>query len=392
MWKPTSEFIDQIVRRLDRIDRKSLEQHLQNLLDEKKFLLKLLAQAPYGIIILTLKREIVYFNRRIQHLFNLPEEFQTKAELDQSITDQNFVEWVTNAIQTKKEKFNEEIDIMAPRPMLLHGTLLFEDDGASSMVIIFISNLTEKEKGVREKFKIEHVESTVRLAAGIAHEIGNPLNSITIHLGLISKMVEELPNKERKKIATSLGAITDETKRLDRITRNFLKAVRQKPVVFELHQMNDLIKKALVLLAPELQKGGIGVIRELDLKLPAFLLDGERIHQVFVNLIKNAMQAMPNGGTLKIKSKLKEKLCCVTVQDTGLGIPEEKIQKIFDAYYTTKEEGSGLGLLIVSQVIRDHGGRIEIASKVSSGTTVTFILPIRKEKLSLPSPANKGQS
>ena len=137
---------------------------------------------------------------------------------------------------------------------------------------------------------------------------------------------------------------------------------------------------------PELKASKIRVDETLDKRLPLFLIDPERIHQVFLNIIKNAVHAMPKGGALKIQTEAKGKLCLIHFQDTGVGIPDESIAKIFDAYYTTKEEGSGLGLMIVYQIIREHGGRIEVSSKPNQGTTFTIVLPIRTEKLSLPEP------
>ena len=187
----------------------------------------------------------------------------------------------------------------------------------------------------------------------------------------------------------SLRAMEEETQRLDQIVRNFLRATRRKPLQFEPLQINDLLQKTLFFLSPELKTARIRILEELDKRMPIFLLDPERIHQVCLNIIKNEIHAMPKGGTLRIQTKVHEKLCLIHFQDTGIGIPEDKIHKIFDAYYTTKEEGSGLGLMIVYQIIREHGGRIEVSSKLGEGTTFSAILPIRTEKLGLPEPEKK---
>ena len=139
-----------------------------------------------------------------------------------------------------------------------------------------------------------------------------------------------------------------------------------------------------MLLAPELKTAKVKMRLNLDRPIPAFLMDEERLQQVFVNLIKNAIAAMPRGGTLTCHSTFKDKLCFIQISDTGVGIPEEQLPQIFDAYYTTREEGSGLGLMIVQQIIQEHGGRIEVASRMGKGTTFTVILPMRKERLGLP--------
>src|SRR3989338_586641 len=207
-----------------------------------------------------------------------------------------------------------------------------------------------------------------------------------IHVNLLEKSIEKLPLTQKRKVNESLKVLKDETARLDRIIRNFLKATRRKPLRFELNQINELLAKTVDFLKPELKAAKIRVIEELDRQIQPFLLDPERIHQVFVNIIKNAVHAMPKGGTLRIQTEVKDKLCLIRFQDTGVGIPAETMSKIFDAYYTTREEGTGLGLMIVHQIIREHGGRIEVASKPNAGTAFTVILPIRKEKLGLPAP------
>lgn len=160
---------------------------------------------------------------------------------------------------------------------------------------------------------------------------------------------------------------------------------------FEATRVNELIGKTATLLKPELKARRISLREILDKNIPPFLLDAERMQQVFLNLIKNSIHAMPHKGTLCIRTELKDKLCLIHFQDTGVGIPEEKLPRIFDAYYTTKEEGTGLGLVIVYQIVREHGGRIEVSSKPNVGTTFTLILPLRKEKLGLPGPKRRAR-
>jgi len=159
--------------------------------------------------------------------------------------------------------------------------------------------------------------------------------------------------------------------------------------------MNDDSAKALEIMVrvlgqaienglKKLKESKIQVTQQLNAEIPLFLIDQDRMQQVFINLVKNSIQAMVRGGKLNIQTGLKDKLCFIQIQDTGVGIPESKLPKIFDAYFTTKEEGSGLGLMIAYQIISEHHGRIEATSKVNMGTTFRIVLPIRKEKLELP--------
>ncbi len=385
----TPEFLERIANRIDRIDRKGLEQYVLDVIRELKFVTSLLDQAQEGLMVISPNQEIQFINRRMSQLLNLPENASRK-NVRHIIPDPELSGLILNAIEQKKEIFHQELEVLLPRPMILKINLLYEKKGKPPIFILSITNLTENETNIRERYQLANWKAMLGLAAGIAHEIGNPLNSMTIHVKLLSKLISKIPPSDRKKAEDSLKAVGDEMTRLDQIIRDFLRATRRKPLRFEPVQINDLLEKTLTFLSPELKHSKIKVIKELDQEVPGFLIDPDRIQQVFLNVIKNAIHAMPKGGILKIQTEGKEKLCMIHFQDTGVGIPGDIIPRIFDAYYTTKEEGSGLGLMIVHQIIKEHGGRIEVKSKPNQGTTFTVLLPIRKQRLRLPEP-NGGQ-
>lgn len=383
----STEFLERIARRLDRIDRKNLEQYVLDVLLELKFVTSVLDQAQEGLMVISENGEMMFINRRMTQLLNLPDHMDHK-QLEHVIPDPELARIVVSAITQKKEIYQQELEVLLPRPMILKVNLLYEKKDKPRIFILSITNLTESESHIRERYQAANWRSMLSLAAGIAHEIGNPLNSMTIHLKLLSKLIPKIQSSDRKNAESSLKAMEDEMKRLDQIIRNFLRATRRKPLHFEPAQINDLLEKTLLFLKPEIKHSKIKIVSDLDQKLPVFLIDPDRIQQVFINIIINAIHAMPNGGTLKIKTEGKEKLCVIHFQDTGIGIPNEIIPRIFDAYYTTKQEGSGLGLMIVQQIIQEHGGRVEVKSKVKQGTTFTILLPIRKQRLGLPGPKN----
>ncbi len=173
--------------------------------------------------------------------------------------------------------------------------------------------------------------------------------------------------------------------------KNFLKATRKPPLRFRNEDLNAILSEALELMAPELEEKKIRVHFQPDPALPPFLMDRSRIYQIFSNLIKNAMEAMPRGGDLWISAAHKENAAIIRFKDTGSGINEKDLPHIFEAYYTTKEEGSGLGLMTVFSAVREHGGRIEVSSKPGKGTTFALLLPIRLAKLQLPMTKSKPE-
>ena len=247
-----------------------------------------------------------------------------------------------------------------------------------------MADITSRTEQEFEAAMLSRMESLVRLASGIAHEIGNPLNAITIHLELLKKRLAGLPDDKRKEIADSLSDIQAETRRLDRIIRNFLKATRKPPLRFRLDDLNEVIADALSFLKPQLDVTKVLVKFSRDKGLPGFLMDRERLYYAFMNLIKNALEAMPQGGSLKITLTHKQHCAIVTLLDTGCGIHEKDLARIFDIYYTTKPEGAGLGLMMVYDAVAEHGGKIEVASKLNRGTTFKVLLPIREPQLQLP--------
>ncbi len=388
---PTTEFFEKIAERMERLERKNLEQYVLDIIRELKSLNFLLDRAQEGIAALNADKEVLYLNRRMHQLLNLPDEV-TRKKLPQIIQDAELLQLVTEAVEQKKEIFNRELEILLPRPMILKVNLLFEKKEKPPIFVLSIANLTDIEMSIRDRYQLANWETMLAFAAGIAHEIGNPLNSLTIHSKLLSRMVTQIPPPERKKAEDSIKAIEDELSRLDQIVRNFLKGSRRKPVRFESYQINELVEKTLILLGPELKNSKIKTILDLDKDMSVFLMDPDRVQQVFVNIIKNAVHAMPKGGTLKIQTEATEKLCRIDFQDTGVGIPSEAITRIFDPYYTTKTEGSGLGLMIVHQIIKEHGGRIEVKSKPNHGTTFSVLLPIRKQRLGLPQLSEEAES
>jgi signal transduction histidine kinase len=243
----------------------------------------------------------------------------------------------------------------------------------------------------------------------VAHEIGNPLNALHIHLQLMEREVrrlksalgtkpspssvarkrtpvrevaddEEETSEGVRRLEQFVGVAKGEINRLDYIITQFLQAIRPSQPQFRPAQLNEVVQKTLELLRPELDNRSISVKTRLARQLPIASIDPTQIQQVLVNLVKNAMQAMTSGGTLTIQTGEGADGLWLIVADTGGGIPQEQINRIFEPFYTTKKKGSGLGLMIVQRIIRAHGGRIELESRVGRGTTFRLWLPLHEPK------------
>jgi signal transduction histidine kinase len=259
------------------------------------------------------------------------------------------------------------------------------------------------------------------LAASVAHEIGNPLNALHIHLQLMERELRKLrpgngdsrgkggdsqsssfssvsvtgPGiraRSRSQAASSetddsvhkleqyLNVAKGEINRLDNIVTQFLHAIRPSAPQLKPASLNLVVEKTLELLRPDLDNRGVQVKTKFARHLPMTPIDATQIQQVLVNLVQNAKQAMTRGGTLNIQTGEAADAVWVSVADTGGGIPEEQLNRIFEPFYTTKKKGTGLGLMIVQRIVRAHSGHIEVESQVGRGTSFRIWLPLHERK------------
>jgi signal transduction histidine kinase len=197
-------------------------------------------------------------------------------------------------------------------------------------------------------------------------------------------MKKEMNGKEQietRKVRENLLVIKEEVDRLNRIVMDFLFTVRPMNAELSYDDLNRVVQDLLEFMRFELAEAGITLETEFMKPSPQILMDERYMKQAVLNLLKNAISAMPEGGKLKVQTEQKGNEFCLKIRDTGVGIPEENMDKIFEPYFTTKDFGSGLGLTLVYKIVKEHLGDIEINSKVGEGTTITLSFPIpQKEK------------
>ena len=219
----------------------------------------------------------------------------------------------------------------------------------------------------------EKLASLGKMAAGVAHEINNPLTSILLNTHL---MLEKLD--KRHEFFENLSLIADETSRCTEIVKGLLEFARQNPPQKVFTDVNELIERTAQLLDNQASFQSIRIVRDFDPGLPPVKLDRNKIQQVFWNLMLNAFEAMPKGGQLTISGRLSPDKKFVQIQfvDSGVGIPKENINKLFDPFFTTKNSGTGLGLAVTYGIIEQHDGKIEVKSEIGQGTVFTLSFPV----------------
>jgi signal transduction histidine kinase len=222
---------------------------------------------------------------------------------------------------------------------------------------------------------IDRYTEIARLAGGLAHEIKNPLSTIRLNMDLLA---EEFANpespKERRALA-KIRVVQRECQRLQELLDNFLDFAKVRRYHFQPSDLNHVVRQILDLYKAKLQQAGIEVIDYLASDLPLVLLDREAFESALSNLIINAEQAMPNGGQLVVRTYRTPEGVALELIDTGCGMDEHTLEHIFEAFFSTKKGGSGLGLPTAKRIIEGHGGTIEVRSQVGTGTQFTIRLP-----------------
>ncbi len=375
--------LDRVLGRLDTLDSVNLANLVQRLARERGVFEEIFNTLHEGILVVTADGAIDYANESAQRIIGLGEDEiagQTlwrlvpglRPSLGAMLDDAAALPVVAREFELAYPETRTVRLYMVPFRM--------EGRGAARRYAVILSDITREKLSTEQRIEDERTSSILLLAAGVAHELGNPLNSLNIHLQLIERKLKKLKDsKEAAAITESVRICSEESKRLDGIIRHFLEAIRPTPPDLAETNLADVLDEVLRFQHQEFADRELAVEVESTERVPPVMADRNQVKQVFFNVTKNAMEAMQGGGRLKIRLGADDDNVFVFFADTGAGIRQEDIARLFQPYHTTKVGGHGLGLMIVQRIMREHGGQAGIESKEGVGTVVTLQFP-RKDR------------
>lgn len=392
-----SGFLDKLIGRLGRVGPEEVQNYMLRLAHEKGLIETVFNSIQEGIIVTDAAGRITYLNNAACELFALESENAVGKRLDERVRG---LDW--GSLTQSGGPVTRDLEIFYPAnkfinfyivPLMIERRTGDEETGGASEQVghaIILRDITESRRTAEKTIESERLNALTLLAAGVAHEIGNPLNSLNIHLQLMERETRKLDGKKREALQGSIDIARTEISRLDSIVTQFLRAIRPSKPILQPENINLIVEEAVRFFGPEIEARDIVVETELRSDLPLLQIDRDQMKQVFYNVIKNSFEAIKRRGILRVRTDMDETHVLASFTDTGGGMSAESLSRVFEPYYTTKISGSGLGLLIVRRIVREHGGELTIESAEGKGLTLTVRLPLAHQRVRMLEAGSSG--
>jgi len=370
---------ERAIKALPRQNVDQIKAIVNDLVEGNKVLETVLSSLPSGIMVSDINDDLIFVNTQARRFLKLRGNDFLEKKIWKAVKDHDISEFIQRNLISQERVDEEDFNIQVGDKVrtLALSILPLVDRGTIKGSFISLEDVSEKRAESLRLRRAESLASLTTLAAGVAHEIKNPLGSISIHIQLMQKCLNSENEVCKDDLLDYLNIVNEEVDRLNQIVVNYLFAVRPMDTNPKCRCINALIEELIDFIHYELEQNSIEIIKNLEDKLPELRLDEKLIKQAFLNIIKNAQASMSSeGGILKIRTYKVHDTVAVSISDSGPGIPDDIKNKIFEPYFTTRDSGSGLGLTLVYKIMKEHSAEIRLNSILGEGTDFTFIFPI----------------
>lgn len=363
-------FLDRFLERAESLDPLSRQTYILKLSKERGFFETIFNSIEEGILIVDRQLHIKYFNIAAKALLNLPADLD-EVRLSQFLPDVNWRRILSQDADEWLRVSRQEIEILYPESRFVQFCLvpLVEDPSMAAVVIRDVSN---ERMQVIQDFDSESNKQLAMLAGSVAHEIGNPLNSLYLNLQLLERATNHKTDLTPDETREMISACRSEVERLDGIITQFLGAIRPREMVYSQVYLDKLLLEVLNFMRQELELKKILTKCDVPENIPFIMGDEKQLKQLFYNIIRNAIQATRAHGSLSIKISADSEFVLIEFADSGRGIDSSQINRIFAPFQSFKQNGNGLGMMIVERIVREHGAEIAIDSEANVGTIVSI--------------------
>lgn len=376
------KFLNRALKKIGKLDIDQIRSLIMDMVQENELLEMVLYSMTDGVVVLDENHSVILLNKAAERLFPFKSGEVVERALWDALADSGLSSFFHKALVEQENIEDKEISLQtgASTRVLSCTMMPLVREGRIQGGLLHIEDITEKKTKEARLRRAENLAALTTLTAGVAHEIKNPLGSISIHIQLIQKALGNGAVKNIETIQNYLDIVNEEVERLNGIIVDFLFAVRPMDVNLVSQNLNELLHELFEFIHYELEEQKIHLNLNLDTEMPELQLDVKYMKQALLNIVKNAISAMPEGGCLQVDTVAGDDHVELAISDTGVGIPEENMTKIFEPYFTTKDFGSGLGLTLVYKIIKEHQGEINLDSREGKGTTFTITLPVPQKE------------
>ncbi len=396
-------YVKRVKQKAEKLSKEQILTLLENIVDENESLYSVLESLSTGLLIINDDFQLVRYNQIAESWLPFSERLEdilgSENPIWEYIEDEDIAAFLQHCLEKNVTNSSEDFSTVTSGGSVRFLTVTIApliNEGELNGKMILVRDITEKKNQDILLHRMENLANLTNLAAGMAHEIKNPLGAISIHIQLIQKALEKarenndiLPGK--KFVEDHIDVVNEEIDHLNKLVMDFLLAVRPVKAQLELKEPDKLIDGLVSFFKPEFNREGIEVIYKPSESGKRILLDEKLFRDVVMNISQNSLAALKSkyngdaeaGAKFCISNSIRENKFIITIADNGCGMSEESLSKIFEPYYTTKANGTGLGMTMVYKIVKEFSGEIIVDSKEGEGTafTITFPIPQKDTKL-----------